>query len=306
VPGTCAKCHGATGLAVFLKEGVNVSVPLANGFECANCHNDLTTFTRYTVDSVKFPSGATLTFGDGNDANLCINCHQGRESTVSVNRLIGDLGPDEQSESLRFLNVHYFAAGASRFGTEAKGAYEYTGQTYNGFFPHVQGFQTCVQCHSTHQLTVQVQACGGCHTNVKSEEDLQNIRMTPTDFDGDGDVTEGMAHEVSTMQEALYTAMQAYAVDKLGTGILYSPAAYPYFFVDSNGNGTADEGEITSDNAFNAWTPRMLRAAYNYQYSIKDPGVFAHNGQYILQVLYDSLKDVGGDVTGMTRPPVKP
>jgi hypothetical protein len=45
-----------------------------------------------------------------------------------------------------------------------------------------------------------------------------------------------------------------------------------------------------------------LRAAYNYQYSAKDPGAFAHNGLYIIQTLYDSLEDVGGDVSGMTRP----
>jgi hypothetical protein len=251
---------------------------------------------------VQFPSGARLSFGDGVDSNLCLLCHQGRESTVSVNRLIGDTGPDEQSESLRFLNVHYFAAGATRFGTEAKGAYEYEGQTYLGFFPHVDGFQQCTQCHSTHQLTVQVQACSGCHPTVKSAEDLQTIRMSTEDFDGDGDATEGLAQELATYQEALYAALNAYAAETTGTGIVYSPTAYPYFFADTNGNGEADPDEVNSDNAFNNWTPRLLRAAYNYQYSLKDPGAFAHNGKYIIQVLYDSLNDLGGDVTGMTRP----
>jgi hypothetical protein len=46
----------------------------------------------------------------------------------------------------------------------------------------------------------------------------------------------------------------------------------------------------------------LLRAAYNYQWVQKDPGAFAHNGKYILQVLYDSIADIGGDVTGLTRP----
>lgn len=75
VPTSCAKCHSAAGLPTFLKEGVNVAEPLANGFNCATCHDDLVTFTRFTVDEVEFPSGATLTFGEGHDANLCINCH---------------------------------------------------------------------------------------------------------------------------------------------------------------------------------------------------------------------------------------
>jgi hypothetical protein len=305
VPGTCARCHSAVGVPTFLKNGVNIAVPPANGFMCADCHDDLTTFTRYKVDSVTVPSGATITFGEGVDSNLCLVCHQGRESTVSVNRLIQGLEPDAVSDKLRFLNVHYFAAGATRFGTEAKGAYEYTGQTYLGFFPHVQGFQQCTQCHSTHQLSVQVQACGGCHPSVKTEADLHTIRMSTTDFDGDGNTTEGIWDEITTYQEKLLAAMQAYATDKTGTGIVYSGATYPYFFADTNGNGTADPDETVAANGFNTWTPRLLQAAYNYQYSVKDPGAFAHNGKYIIQVLYDSLKDIGGDVTGMTRPPTQ-
>jgi len=31
VPTSCAKCHSAAGLPIFLKEGVNVAEPLANG-----------------------------------------------------------------------------------------------------------------------------------------------------------------------------------------------------------------------------------------------------------------------------------
>jgi hypothetical protein len=300
VPGTCARCHSAAGVPTYLHNGVNIGVEPANGFQCANCHDDVTTFTRYTVDAVTFPSGASLSFGEGAESNLCLVCHQGRESTVSVNRLIGDLPLDETSERLRFLNVHYFAAGATRFGTEAKGAYEYAGQTYTGFFPHVESFQQCTQCHSTHQLSVQVQACGGCHSGVATEEDLYTIRMSTVDYDGDGNVDEGLAEELATMQEALYAALQTYATDTAGVGIVYNPNAYPYFFADANGNGTVDEGE----GGYATWTPRLLQAAYNYQYSVKDPGAFAHNGKYIIQTLYDSLNDLGGDVSAMTRPEV--
>jgi hypothetical protein len=289
VPGTCAKCHSAAGLPTFLKEGVNVSEPLPNGFQCTTCHDSLPEFTRYVVDEVEFPSGAVLSFGEGVDANLCLECHQGRESTVSVNELIEGLDPDEVSDALRFLNVHYFAAGATKFGAEAKGAYEYDGKEYLGLFAHVPGFATCTECHSAHALDVMVENCGTCHTGVESEEDLASIRITPTDWDGDGDTTEGIASEIETMQEALYGAIQAYATDEVGTGIVYNGASYPYWF-------TEDEEQ------YNTWTPRLLQAAYNYQYASKDPGAFAHNGKYILQTLYDSLEDIGGDVSGMTRP----
>jgi hypothetical protein len=317
VPGDCAKCHSASGLPTFLGEasrnrdgvtGVTVAAHPASGLNCATCHDDVSTFTRRVVEQVKFPSGAVVDIGNP-DSNLCLNCHQGRESTVSVNAAIqrsGAEGDDAVTEGLSFRNPHYFAAGATLLGTEAKGAYEYEGKTYSPRFTHVPGFESCVNCHDTHALTVNVEACSGCHATVSSFEDLQTIRMTEGDFDGDGDETEGLAQEVATMEEELYLAMQAYATETSGTGIIYDAHAYPYFFSDTNGNGEADEDEVNSDNSFAGWTPRLLRAAYNFQWVNKDPGAFAHNGQYILQVLYDSIEDLGGDVAGKLRPEPPP
>jgi hypothetical protein len=47
---------------------------------------------------------------------------------------------------------------------------------------------------------------------------------------------------------------------------------------------------------------KALRAAYNYQYYQKEPGAWAHNNRYIVQILYDSIQDLGGDTMGLTRP----
>jgi hypothetical protein len=224
---------------------------------------------------------------------------------VSVNNLVKGLKPDEQSDKLRFLNVHYFAAGATLFGDLAKGAYQFEGQTYLGQNKHGDlGPTECVQCHNTHALTVQIDKCTTCHKNVKTVEDLRDIRMpgSDADYNGNGDVTEGLGHEVSGLHEALYAAMQKYATTTAKAGIVYDASSYPYFFVDTNANGAVDTDEKVSANGYNAWTPALLEAAYNYQYVQKDPGTFAHNGKYILQILYDSIKAVGGDVTAYTRP----
>ena len=171
VPASCAKCHSAAGLPLFLKEGVNISQPISNGFECATCHDDLVTYTRYEVGAVEFPSGAELDSGNP-DTNMCLNCHQGRESSVSVSRSIAGLPADTPSDSLRFLNVHYFAAGATLFGTEAKGAYEFEGKSYLGRNEHVSAYSNCTDCHSTHKLEVKVEECSICHAGVESAEDL--------------------------------------------------------------------------------------------------------------------------------------
>jgi hypothetical protein len=271
---------------------VSISQEPANGFLCATCHSSLTEegTPRYEFAEVEFPSGLVITAEEADaDTLLCMNCHQGRESTVSVNKAIGDSPADEVADGLGFRNVHYFAAGATRYGTQAKGIYEYDGQEYNGYFEHAATAAGCTDCHGTHTLQVQVDKCGECHDGVESMEDLETIRISEVDYDGDSDVTEGIAGEVATMHEALYAAIQAYAADTIGTEIVYNANAYPYWFTP--------DGE-----RYETWTPRLLRAAYNYQYAAKDPGAFAHNAPYVMQALYDSLDNVGGDVSGMTRP----
>jgi hypothetical protein len=300
VPGNCAKCHSASGLPTYLAEGVNISAEPANGFQCTTCHNDLVEFTRYEVEKVTFPSGATVTLDP--ESNLCLSCHQGRESTVSVNRVIGVTEDDTVSEALTFRNVHYFAAGATRFGTEVQGAYEYAGKEYLGFFDHTRSMNACADCHGAHSLEVDAVACYECHEEMPDETAIFDIKYTLEDWDGDGDDEEGLYYEIDALRETLYAALQAYAADTVGTAIAYDEHAHPYFYNDTNGNGVADPDEVNSGNRYATWTPRLLRAAYNYQYATKDPGAFAHNGQYIVQILYDSIEDVGGDVSGLVRP----
>ncbi len=289
VPGGCAKCHSGEGLPTFLAEGVNVSVPVSDGMTCETCHNDVSSFTRHEVNTVTFPSGAKLSFGEANDANVCLQCHQGRESTVSVNRAIQGKDADVADEKLGFRNVHYFAAGATLFGAEAKGVYEYQNKEYAGPFAHVENFQTCIQCHDSHAGEPKVDACQGCH----QVDDPTLIRMnSKDDYDGDGDATEGLKGEVDGLSEALYAALLVYSKDVAGTQILYSPSAYPYFFNDTNANGEADADEINGENGYKSWTPRLLQAAYNYQYAQKDTGAYIHNATYVMQALYDSIADL--------------
>ncbi|MBE2199722.1 MAG: hypothetical protein IAE79_13995 [Anaerolinea sp.] len=295
VPGTCSKCHAAEGLPLFATQGVMINQPTSSGLNCATCHSSLTEFTLYQFADVTFPSGARVSLAAdeadeaGLKSNMCLNCHQGRESTVSVDRALAGLEDDVASTSIRFRNIHYFAAGATLFGTEVQGAYEFAGQTYLGRNVHVEKFDSCAECHDAHALEVVYEDCAICHENVATPADLKAIRTSEVDFDGDGDVTEGLDGEIQTMVEALYAAMQAYSAETAGSTIVYDAARYPYFFSEA-GEGYA------------SWTPTLLRAGYNYQYAQKDPGAFAHNGLYIIQILYDSIAALGGDTTGMTRP----
>jgi hypothetical protein len=299
VPGSCAKCHSATGLPQFLKEGANISNEIANGFMCSTCHNEEAWPERYEVASVTFPSGATVSFGGrdaegnfvANDGNLCLQCHMGRSSKPTVDRAIASSGAaDEDSTAaegkrLGFSNIHYFAAGATLFGADVQGAYMYDGKEYVGYFA-AHPLNKCQDCHDVHALQPKVEACAGCHGSAE----LEDIRLNAPDYDGDGNTTEGVKSELDTLAEALYAEMQTYA-EANGGAITYNSAAYPYFF-DAEGKGYA------------AWTPRLLKAAYNYQYYLKDPGAFVHNGKFVAQFLIDSIEDLGGDVSTYVRPEV--
>lgn len=321
VPAACAKCHSSTGLPQYIanggtevltKTGVQITgvvgQPVSNGFECKTCHNEAKFPERLAVTNVPFPSGVSLTFSTvkddkGNlipvDSNLCLECHQGRESTLTMNNALAafpDL--DKVDPAIRFRNIHYLAAGATLFGTQAKGMYEYTGKTYDGRNMHVPTFSTCTQCHDAHALTVKTKDCATCH-NV---DDPKKIRMSKESFDGSTDAAEPMATVVDNFKAKLYAAIQKYAKDKSGVAIIYDPASYPYLFLDKNADGKPDLDDKGAPISYNAFTPRLVKAAYNLQYATKDPGAFAHNPRYVLEGLYDSIQDLGGDVTGLIRP----
>lgn len=301
VSASCTKCHTADGLPFFLEHGVNISSEPTLSLECSTCHSDVANISEgelYVVDEVEFPSGQVVSFGEEEPANLCINCHQGRDSGVAIASFVAapGVGDDEVSEDLSFRNPHYFAAGATMFGSDANGAYQYDGMEYTGQYPHARRVDTCVGCHQPHALEFDVAVCADCHEDVESREDIPNIRLDedydPVDYDGDGDVEEPIRAEIETLQTALYDEIVAYTTE-MGTPIVYNPDRYPYWF--------DEEGERYAN-----WTPRLVRVIYNYTWSIKDPGVYAHNPDYILQLLYDSLLDIGGEeaVAGFTRAPV--
>jgi len=284
VGASCSKCHSADGLPLFAEEGVTISQAPSNGFQCETCHAGEWP-GRYAFEAVTFPSGVTVDQAEGDESTLCMQCHQGRTSGADVVRTVGDAGDNDALEGARFSNVHYFPAGATRYGADAAVGYQYDGKEYAGLFAHVPGYATCMDCHDAHELEVQEESCFTCHAGL---EDTHDINMAGVDYDGDGEV-EGLAVELHHMEEVLYEAIVAYSIANESTNEVVYKGHYPYWFA-------ANEGEDL------VWSPTLLRAAFNYQFAHKDPGAFAHNGKYIGQLLYDTLEAIGGDVTGMTRP----
>lgn len=296
VPASCARCHSGTGYLDFLgADGTAAGVvdkdpKVGSVITCDACH------AGRDAASVTFPSGAVIDLVA--DEAACARCHQGRSYGGAVDAAVAGFDANTVMPDQGFINVHYAAAAATRQGSISNVGYQYEGKTYVGKFAHTPGFTVCTDCHDQHSLKVKVDKCATCH----GSEDPATFRMSAPDYDGDGDTTEGVKGEIDTLHDALYAAIQSYAA-KAGAPIVYDSNTYPYWMNDTNANGKVDEGEASYGNQYKGhFTPRLLKATYNYQLVAKELGFYAHNAKYAVELLIDSIADLGADVSAYTRP----
>jgi len=311
IPTNCAKCHSGPSFIDFLGQdgsaefSVDQPGQINRVITCEVCHNE----KAHALDMVTFPSGETVELGKSNA--ICGSCHSGLSAGSRVTSVVAEIGDDEPVPDARFVTPHYYYAATTLYGSEAKGGYEYADAAYVGKFYHAEPVQSCIQCHDPHSLRINrdfegenVSLCGTCHSNVTEYADYKEIFVDSVDYDADGTV-EGLYHEIQGVQVVLYDALKLYAAEVIGVPLIWADSN-PYLFIDTNGNGEADADEVDRSNAYTAFTPRLMRAGFNYQFSIEDPGAYVHNGKYVLQLMYDSIADLASVVDfsydGLVRP----
>lgn len=300
---TCLTCHDTHEEGA----GSNVRIPVKLSYN-----------SRF-VDSVSNPGGGLNKFMDGTDIPadvgkgiVCLFCHQGRESGLTVYQAIAAKGvnpytnPDQVIDpvaGLSFINPHYLDSGAILWG---RNAWEYIdgGTTPRKYSTGVAIHQSlnCMGCHMAepnaentgggHTWKPRVETCQECHGSFITDfEDIPAIG----DYDGDGEVKTAF-EEIGTLGDSVLGDSGLFGQLKAALaaqGIFYNPDTYPYFFDASGGQ-------------YRAWTSNQLTAAFNLSWAYKSgiDCVAYHNAYYGAQILQDSLRALGTDTSGYFRAPV--
>ncbi len=287
ITAVCATCHSGEGFRDY--HGLDgtaagsVEGPINTGgvVDCGTCHNSGLS----QVTEVAFPSGLMHPV-QGVEAS-CMTCHQGRTAGNTVVEAVADLELDTPNPELRFINPHYATAAATWLGGYGGSGYHYDGKDYSGRFFHARPVSSCVSCHEPHKLEVAFEPCLTCHQADTPED----IRIARQSYDGSGDTSKGIQSDIHVNAALLLDMIKNYADDVAGVPIVYDGTRYPYFFADANRDGMMDQSDGVPVG-YNAWTPRSLRATYNWKLVTADPGNYVHNPPYMLELLYDSIEDL--------------
>ena len=265
--GICIRCHAPRSSDGAIKVNAWVyGMTLDTAYTSASTY----TFAQYPANNTATPAGK-------------VSSNQNRASAVTF---------------------HYVPVLATFYGNDAKEGFQYqtnpdgNALSYVGKNNLMSGYDTCIKCHNPHTTEVQPAKCVSCHAGVSTVADYRNIRSTTSDYDGDGNISEGMYNEVEGVKAKLYAVIQNYA--SLQRPIVFSPA--------TSSTAPWRRGDDTT-KVYDKFTPRLIKALYNYHLAYRETGAYVHNSKYIVQLMYDSIKDLNStpgvtqvDMTGMVRP----
>lgn len=312
-PVTCISCHDTH--QNFPPQTTNVRIPVAM---TQYSTSSITIKGQVFLDNQPVPLDKTVV----ENGTVCIYCHQGRESGLTL--YATKLAPGKNITG-NFFNPHYLGTAGMLWGHNA---YEFAGKSYS--FNEAHQGANCPTCHMANPtadnrngghtwwpnfVTCNVAAChGGANlgplaADVNSENgpaspDVDNYRaiFDTNNYTGTpGGASLSIAQSIRVLEDKIIAVLAA-------NGVEYDDLNYPYFFQAGKPH--------TSDNTFKAWTPQLYKAAFNLSYVIKglpsaatsqigQPNASAavHDYKYIIQILQDSYENLtGSPIPGAFRP----
>ncbi|KAA3658786.1 MAG: collagen-like protein, partial [Calditrichaeota bacterium] len=109
----CGRCHSHENFRAFVETGSDMSMETVTGLNCKSCHtlhdDDNVGNFSYGVlvtDPPETLTGVDISFGDANNTNLCLQCHQPRRDFTAYDTTPAD-GPDSVSVTSSNAGPHY-------------------------------------------------------------------------------------------------------------------------------------------------------------------------------------------------------
>ncbi|GAC1466699.1 MAG: hypothetical protein PVSMB11_02230 [Desulfuromonadaceae bacterium] len=305
-PTACFKCHNGLATIDFLgpidpvtRRPTTKSVVWgAASAVCITCHDPHANGTG-TTKNVRKPvvmtnytgAGVGVVFGNvfldnqpvpattGN-ATICIFCHQGRESGLSLFK--DKLAAGRTIAGAGFKNAHYLGTAAMLWGANA---YEYAGKSYSVNASHQS--TNCTGCHMAnptepvnvggHTWNPNPASCTTCHSAITATVDLptylNNSRATAGTTNYSGNLASvSIAKQIQDLQNYIIKLMaaQTAVVGVAGSGpVFYDDSVYPYFHnvAITSANGAANNH--TFGTSFKGWTLPVYKAAFNLGIAVK-------------------------------------
>ncbi len=266
----CVGCHTGAGFIAKMKGApADTSYTAINCTTCHEPHGDNTGTAGHLVR----PSSVTLADGtkieEGGKGMLCMNCHQARvnaEKYVATTAGSARFGPHHgpQADMLAGTNAITYGKNipSSAHGSIAEDAcvtchMQAVAETAPGFAQaggHT--FRMATAGDAKNQPIELVAACKSCHG-----KHVDGFNFTLFDYDGDGTI-DGVQTEVQHL------------LDKLSS--MLPPNDKP-------------KTALTIDST---WTPKQLKAAFNWTYVTEDRSKGIHNTAYTVGILKASIADL--------------
>lgn len=275
---SCAKCHNGLYSDDFLNNPEGFQAPSANPTEsapvtCAVCHDphgnaNPASLRDASVTDRSLPNGVLVEAAGA--GRLCMACHNGRRTNTQVEAQV--------EEGTEHFGPHHSVQGDMLAGVNA---YQKVNETFAwSSSRHILAQDACVTCHNHpipfneetgiaytgHGFTPTVEACAPCHGTLTDFSDVSE----KYDYDGDGDLTEGVQGEV----EGLLVALEETILDASASP--EQRAILEASFEDSLGSP-----RVT--------TVAQRAAGYNWAFVSYDGSKGVHNATYSIQLLQQSI-----------------
>jgi len=150
--------------------------------------------------------------------------------------------------------------------------------------------------HMSHGATENTAFCeGSCHSSMNSLDDPVEFAHTD-DWDGYGLTISAKDEVAYLMSILLYNAIETFDGNNDSTPDVYYLGGYPYFqlyHLDNRGNPIdVSPADGVPDFPTQTWEPATAKAVFNWQFLHGEPGAYAHNPKYAVQLLRDSYNDL--------------